>query len=104
MYETIVDAMEYFGLGDKAIHRESCPKCSAIQVAEEAGAQSLPDLKAMINEEDFVPMEGACVAQEVFLILSNLQVLIDVIVTLYTFVGFFLLLWPLHTNFSFYIE
>jgi len=47
-------------------------------------------------------MEGACVAQEVFLILSDLRVI--VIVTLYTFVGFFLLLWPLHKNFSFYIE
>jgi predicted RNA-binding protein associated with RNAse of E/G family len=65
--------MEVFGFGLKAVHRESCPKCGAIVVAEVAGAQSLPDLKVMQNKDNFVPTEGACVVQEVLIILSNLR-------------------------------
>jgi hypothetical protein len=69
MCDSITYSMRWFGLWKKAVHREICPKCGATVVEEVEGAQSHTDFKVMVNKEDFEPTEGACVVEEVFLML-----------------------------------
>jgi len=64
-------AMSMFGLGKKAVHRETCPKCGATVVEAIEGAQSYSDFKVMVNKEDFEPVEAACVLEEVLSMLLN---------------------------------